>query len=578
MFDIFSSIPPAFIMILGSMLLPAIPKNNRSWFIILLPVLTLLASWNLAPEGDETFHIAGFDLLLTYVHDFSPIFATIFCLASLTGVIFALNKINLTEIMAALIYAGGAIGVVFSGDLISLFIYWEIMAIASTIVVLLGGTEKSKGAAIRYAYMHFFGGVVLLAGIGAVVAATGSTAISHISFDLIEIITSGNISLKEIGAFLMLLGILINAGCPPFGSWLPDSYPQASYSGAVFLSAFTTKTSVFVLLTIFAGTGVLIFAGLVMIFYGIIYAMLENNSRRILSYSIINQVGFMVTGVGIGTELALLGVAAHAFCHIIYKALLFMSAGSVFYMTGYQRCTDLGGLYKTMKWTTFFGIVGALSISAFPLTSGFVSKSLITSAAGYEHLAIVWFLLVAASAGVFLHAGVKFPWFVFFHRDSGLRPKDPPKNMMVAMSFFAFLCILPGVFPTLLYKLLPYEVDYQAYTGAHIISQLQLLLFAGLAFFMMLPQLKRTTTISLDFDWLYRVFLKDILLLIEIFANSLREFLITYSKKFGNMLKEKIYFYHGPEGVLARNWALGNTVLYATTLLGLFLILYYIGN
>ena len=85
-----------------------------------------------------------------------------------------------------------------------------------------------------------------------------------------------------------------------------------------------------------------------MVFYGIVYAILENDMRRILAYSIVNQVGFMVTGIGIGTEMALNGAAAHAFAHIIYKALLLMSAGSVLYMTGRRKCTDLGGLFRTM--------------------------------------------------------------------------------------------------------------------------------------------------------------------------------------------------------------------------------------
>ena len=182
-----------------------------------------------------------------------------------------------------------------------------------------------------------------------------------------------------------------------------------------------------------------------MVFYGIVYAILENDMRRILAYSIVNQVGFMVTGIGIGTEMALNGAAAHAFAHIIYKALLLMSAGRVLYMTGKRKCTDLGGLFRTMPLTTICGIVGALSISSFPLTSGFVTKSMISEAAGMQHLEVVWYLLAAASAGVFLHAGIKFPWFVFFQKDSGLRPADPPWNMRLAMIFFAVLCIGLGV-------------------------------------------------------------------------------------------------------------------------------------
>ena len=254
-------------------------------------------------------------------------------------------------------------------------------------------------------------------------------------------------ALDTLPRWLILAGFLVNAGAPPLSAWLPDAYPESSWSGMVFLSAFTTKTAVYVLLRGFPGTELLIYVGLFMVFYGIVYALLENDMRRILAYSIVNQVGFMVTGIGIGTEMALNGAAAHAFTHIIYKALLLMSAGSVLYMTGKRKCTDLGGLFRTMPVTTVCGIIGALSISSFPLTSGFVSKSMISEAAGMQHLEWVWYLLAAASAGVFLHAGIKFPWFVFFQRDSGLRPDDPPWNMRAAMIFFAVLCIGIGVLP-----------------------------------------------------------------------------------------------------------------------------------
>ena len=303
---------------------------------------------------------------------------------------------------------------------------------------------------------------------------------------------------------LILAAFLVNAGAPPISSWLPDAYPESSPAGMVFLSAFTTKTAVYVILRSFAGEEVLIYFGLFMIFYGIIYALLENDMRRILAYSIVNQVGFMITAAGIGTQLAINGAAAHAFCHILYKALLLMSAGAVLHMTNKRKCTDLGGLYKTMPITAVCGIIGALSISAFPLTSGFISKSMVTESASIENLSIVWYLLVAASAGVFLHAGIKFPWFVFFQKDSGLRSKDPSFWMCLPMLILASLCILIGIIPQFLYNLLPYTVGYEAYTGTHIGTQFQLLLFSGLAFFMFLPQMRRTLTITLDTDWFYR--------------------------------------------------------------------------
>jgi multicomponent Na+:H+ antiporter subunit D len=343
------------------------------------------------------------------------------------------------------------------------------------------------------------------------------------------------------------------------------------------MSAYTTKTAVFVLLTLFAGTKILIYVGLFMVFYGIIYAMLQNNIRRILSYSIINQVGFMIVGIGIGTPLALAGVATHAFCHIIYKALLFMSAGSVIHMTGLRKCTDLGGIYRSMKFTAFAGIVGAMAISAFPFTSGFVSKSLISSAAAAEHLPVVWFLLLVASAGVFLHAGIKFPWFVFFHKDSGLRPADPPLNMRLGMGFLVIGCFLPAFFPQQFYSLLlPHAVDYVPYTAGHVITQLQLLMFSGLAFFVMLPMLKRTLTIALDFDWFYRVFFLKILLVLEKAGYFLLEVIEEIWNAIWFKLDKSIRKIHGQGGIAERNWGISITALATTAMLGLLLITYYL--
>jgi multicomponent Na+:H+ antiporter subunit D len=333
--------------------------------------------------------------------------------------------------------------------------------------------------------------VLIFAGVTGHVVQTGDVAFTRMMLD-------------SPAHWLILAGFLVNAGAPPLSAWLPDAYPEASWSGMVFLSAFTTKTSVYLLIRGFPGTELLVWIGLFMVFYGIVYALLENDMRRILAYSIVNQVGFMIAGIGIGTEMALNGAAAHAFTHILYKALLLMSAGSVLLMTGRRKCSELGGLYHTMPLTTICGTIGALAISSFPLTSGFVSKSMVSQSAADAHLLVVWLLLTAASAGVFLHAGIKFPWFVFFQKDSGLRPPEPPASMRWAMVLFAFLCIAIGVWPQGLYALLPHPVQYEPYTFAHIVTQLQLLLFSGLAFFVLLPWLKRTLTITLDTDWLWR--------------------------------------------------------------------------
>ena len=488
-----SLLHPGLLLIFSGLLIPFFQGTKRTILVLVIPCLALISVWNMEFGSHCSFQYLGFELTLIKLDALSRLFITVFALTVFTGSLFCCQQAKSKELSAAFIYAGGAMSVVLAGDLISLFVFWELMALASTLVIWSAHSEPSWKAGMRYIVIHLLGGVVLMCGISAYVNETGSIIFTSMQAD-------------SIATWLILCGFLLNAGAPPLTAWLADAYPEASFSGTVFLSAFTTKTAVYVLLRGFPGTEILIVIGLFMIFYGIIYALLENDMRRILVYSIVNQVGFMITGIGIGTEMALNGAAAHAFTHIIYKALLLMSAGSVLYMTGKRKCTDLGGLIHSMPITAVCGIIGALAISSFPLTSGFVSKSMVTQASVDEHLLWVWLLLQAASAGVFLHAGIKFPWFVFFQKDSGLRPDDPPLNMKMAMIIFAFACIFLGIFPNVLYAMLPYEVNYVPYTAAHTVTQLQLLLFSGLAFFVMLPMMKRTLTISLDFDWFYRKF------------------------------------------------------------------------
>ena len=558
-----ASIPPGLILILGALLLPVTRNTARSTLILGLPLIALWMVWTL-PEGPVLqVPFLDYTVVPVYSDALGRLFATIFLIMAFAGGLFALNQARVVELSAAFAYAGSAVGVAMAGDLITVFVFWEIMAITSTLVIWSASSNESYRASIRYVLVHLFGGVVLMAGIVGHVADTGSVAFTTIALD-------------GPATWLILAGFLINAGAPPLSAWLPDAYPEASCSGTVFLSAFTTKTAVYVLLRGFAGADVLIFVGLFMIFYGIIYALLENDMRRILAYSIVNQVGFMVTGIGIGTEMALNGAAAHAFAHIIYKALLLMSAGSVLFMTGKRKCTDLGGLFQSMPLTAVCGIVGALAISSFPFTSGFISKSMINQAAADENMMIAWLLLTAASAGVFLHAGIKFPWFVFFQKDSGLRPPDPPWNMRLAMIFFAFLCILLGVYPGLLYALLPFPVDYAPYTVPHVLNMLQLLLFSGLAFFLLLPMMKRTLTLTLDVDWFYRKAGSD---LARFFAAATSAAISAFEallKRQFNAIVQGIIRTHGPESILARTSAAGTMAMWIVVLLAVYLVLYFL--
>jgi multicomponent Na+:H+ antiporter subunit D len=564
-------IPPALILLAGALLIGPTRGVLRTAVVLVTPLLTLAAVWQV-PDGV----VVTLDFLQYPIEPIegSPVrrlFATIFALMAFAGGLYAYRQARWYELAAAYAYAAGAIGVSFSGDLISLFLFWELMALFSTVVVWCGGTPGARAAGVRYAIMHLLGGVILKVGIEGVMIHTGSIEVRPMLADNFD-------------HWMILIGILINAAAPPLSAWLSDAYPESSPTGSVFLSAFTTKTAVLALILLFPGEPVLVGIGLFMVMYGIIYALLENDIRRILAFSIVNQVGFMVCAIGIGTQMAINGAAAHAFAHIIYKALLFMSAGAVVYRTGRNKCSEVGGLFRTMPLTAVCGIVGALAISGFPLTSGFTTKTMISQAAADQSMVWVYFLLAAASAGVFLHAGIKFPWFVFFQRDSGLRPKDAPWNMAAAMVFFSVLCILFGVAPQLLYDYLPYPVNYEAYTASKVVFYLQLLLFSGLAFFLMLPLMRRTETISLDTDWVWRVALFSLASVLQRLLAQTGKVVTAGTAWLMQRLDDRGRRLFGARttdgrrvhGVFARAWPIGTTALWIAVLLTAYVFFYYI--
>ncbi len=486
-------IHPGLVLIFGAWLIPLLRGPLKKVAMLAVPgaafVLCLLASEG--TFGQATF--LGEEIVFGRVDGLSRIFSIVFSLIALIGMIFALQVKDDAQHTSALVYAGGALGVTFAGDFLSLYVFWELMAVSSAALIFLRRDKAALAAGARYLLVHVVGGLILLAGILLYWADTGSLAFADLG--------------ASAGSWawgLILVAFLINAAVPPFGAWLPDAYPQASVTGSVFMTAFTTKSAVYVLIRGFPGTELLVWLGAAMALYGVVYAVLENDARRLLAYHIISQVGYMVCGVGIGTELALNGAAAHAFAHILYKALLFMGAGAVIQMTGKRLLTEMGGLYRTMPKTVALYMVGACAISAFPLFSGFVSKSMVVSAAGEDHRMAIFLMLSLASAGTFLHTGLKLPYYMFFGKDSGLRPAEPPRNMLVAMGIAAFLCVAIGVLPGVLYKLLPFAADYHPYSLGHVTASAGMLGFTALGFFLLLSHLDPEPKISLDTDWFYR--------------------------------------------------------------------------
>ncbi|MDM3871515.1 Na(+)/H(+) antiporter subunit D [Porticoccus sp. W117] len=516
----------------------------------------------------------GYALEPVKVDKLSLMFGYLFHIAALIAVIYALHVKDTTQHVAGLSYAASAVGAVFAGDLLTLFVFWELLALTSVFLIWARRTDRAYSSGVRYLIFQVLSGVLLLAGLLIFAQVNNSLLFTDIGLQ--------HEGIAQVGAWLIFLAFGIKSAFPFVHNWLTDAYPEATPSGTIFLASFTTKVAVYAFARAYAGEEILVWIGVTMACFPIFYAVIENDLRRVLAYSLINQIGFMIVGIGIGTSLALNGAVAHAFNDVIFKGLLMMTMGAVLYKTGKINGSELGGLYKSMPKTTILCIVGAASISAFPLFSGFVSKSMIMSAAVKEGYDYVWLLLLFAAAGVFHHAGIKIPYFAFFAHDSGIRTTEAPKNMLIAMTLAAVGCVVLGSFPAqTVYALLPWEHKYQPYDVTHVLTQLQLLFFSAAAFVWLNlyklypPELPST---NLDADWLYRklapAFIKRIgCSVYGVYASIEKS--ITASIK--QIIQNSYDAEEGkPKGYFARLWPTETMVVWVAGLLAAFLVLYYI--
>lgn len=557
---------PAFIYVAGAFAV-LIPWRIPRGVILLAVPLLALASFVSLPYANYSL-VNIFDLQLGFLRldALSFVFALVFSLAAFLSLLFAFHLRDRVEQASSLIYAGAAIGAVFAADLLTLFIFWEGTALASVFLIWARRTEGAWYTGLRYLAIQIGSGLLLLAGLILRYRDTGSIAFEHMALD-------------SLGTWLIFLAFGIKCAFPLLHNWLQDTYPASTLTGSVTLSAFTTKLAVYALARGFAGTESLIYIGAVMTIFPVFFAAIENNLRRVLAYSINNQIGFMVVGIGIGTPLALDGTIAHAFAHVIYKGLLFMSVGAVMYRTGTAKASELGGLWRSMPLTMAFCIVGAMSISAFPLFSGFVSKSLVLSASADTGHFIVWLTLLVASVGVLEHSGIKIPYSMFFGHDRGLKVKEAPLHMLVAMGLAAALCIGIGIWPQPLYGLLPYPVDFHPYTTDHVVTQLQLLFFAALAFAVLIRNglyPAELRSINLDFDWFYRRLLSGMMIVVaDQVRTGWRAIIRAVDYRLDRLLVA-VYRTHGPEGILARTSQTGAMVFWIAVVLGITLALTYL--
>jgi multicomponent Na+:H+ antiporter subunit D len=559
-------IPAGLILIAAGFLAPLVSPALRGAVGVAAPMLAFV---QLAWGGSgyrldvEAF---GVTLALVRTDPLSLAFGYVFTIAAFLNGVYSWHVRRGIEQPAALVYAGSALAAIFAGDLLSLFVFWELSAVASALVIWAGGTARAYHAGMRYLVVQLTSGMLLVAGAALRYADTGSVAFDYIG-------------LASPGGLLLFAAFGIKCAFPLLHNWLQDAYPEASATGTVVLSAFTTKIGIYALARGFPGTELLVYIGTAMAVFPIFFAVIENDLRRVLAYSLNNQLGFMVVGIGLGTELGLNGAVAHAFADILFKALLFMSMGAVLLRAGSVKATDLGGLYKSMPLTTILCIVGAASISAFPFFSGFVTKSMIMTSSAQEGHTVVWLLLLFASAGVFHHAGIKIPFFAFFAHDSSIRCKEAPLHMLIAMTLAAALCIGIGVFPAALYAILPLSMDYAPYTSSHVLAQLQLLVFSALAFSWLMrngiypPELR---SVNLDTDWLYRRLGVRIAASTDGVLHALFAACRDAAEVLGCAGKSALERLHGSQGVFARTWPSGSMALGIMLMLLAFLLSYYL--
>jgi len=560
-------IPPFLPFFIGALIAAFTRGVVRNVIMIAIPILGGLHLW-MVPEGIHLqFAFLDYQLITYRADKLSLMFGYVFHIAAFIGVIYSLHVRDTMQQVTAMLYAGSGLGAVFAGDLLTLFVFWELLAFTSVFLIWARRTQASYDAGMRYLIIQVLSGVILLAGTLFYAAENGTLAF-------------GYIGLEGVAGWLIFIAFGIKCAFPFAHNWLTDAYPEATVTGTVFLSAFTTKVAVYAFARAYPGTELLIYIGAAMTCFPIFFAVIENDLRRVLAYSLINQVGFMVVGIGIGTALAINGAVSHAFNDVIFKGLLFMSMGAVLHMTGRMNGSDLGGLYKTMPKTTTLCIVGAASISAFPLFSGFVSKSMVMSAALEEGFDWIWLMLLFASAGVFHHAGIKIPYFAFFAHDSGIRASDPPNNMLLAMLIAAVLCIGIGVYPSALYSLLPYDTGYNPYDATHVLAQTQLLFFSALAFVwlnlkgMYPPELRST---NLDFEWVYRrafpVALQNMFSVIWKTDRALRQAFLVRLNQGLTFISQRN---GGASRLLSRTYPAGSMVMWITVILAVYLFLSFI--
>lgn len=568
-------IPPQWFLLVCAAAWRLLPQFVRRTLVLIIPTFVLSQVWLIPLDTTVSITTLVGEMQPYTNSELNRLFATIFSFALGGVLLYGWTIATKAEQTWTLFYASAAYGIVYAGDLISLFIAWELLAIGALGVIWSKKTEESEAAGLRYFLVHVLGGVLFMMGLTAHLAAnTAGIGLDTISPEALQM---KPMLMSEWYHWCMLAGIGINAAIPPLWSWVPDAYPTASSNGTVVLACFTTKSAVLVLIKLFPGVDLLIPLGLAMIIYGGIYAALEGNIRRSLAYSLIGQVGFMVVCVGIGTQLALLAAAVHAFSHIVYKTLLLMTAGCIVRTTGKQNMYEVGGMAKRMPDIAACAVVGSFALAAAPFTSGFISKSLIIEAVLQEKMLGTWLIMMLAAGAAMVYVGMRYLWFCFFQGEPPPAERRLSLSMRLGVYAFTALCLATGLFPGWLNiamsDMAVVAPDFHPYSAGHVLYQVQILAASVLVFCLSWKWLTPKPGALRDFDISYlqigpaafsvskRCWNKG--------ASAVKPLVVV-----ADHAKQRINAPHKPEGLMARTWATGTMALWVALMLNAFLWLY----
>jgi proton-translocating NADH-quinone oxidoreductase chain N len=401
--------------------------------------------------------------------EFSILMLVTIFIISLCSVFFSMFSIPGGEKRASyysliLICTAGMAGVVTTGDFFTMYVFLEVVAVSSFALIAFSGDSEGVEGAVKYLFLSAPASLLILLGVALLFLNTGGTSFSN----LFESAAEGGSSKAGILVALGLFGsgFMVKAGLVPFHGWVPDAYQSSPAPISALLSGIITKVAgvyALVRMSMFLNaapgyasvTQALMFFGALSIVVGALAAMVQRDFKRLLAFSSISQVGYIVLSAGLGTPMALLGAVFHLFNHATFKATLFLNGAAVERATGTRDMSKLGGLGSRMPWTTSTSVVAFLSTAGIPPLSGFWSKLIMIVAlwmGGARAYATIALLASILTLGYFLllQRRVFFGKVVSFTEGA----REVNAGMLLPVVFLAALMIIIGLYFPFIFQLL----------------------------------------------------------------------------------------------------------------------------